>query len=195
MAKIKYFEFIDIIKKQYDEKEATLGFSTNGIKFGVSNKLQDWLVNKGLNPDEVQQEVNYKSSILSSTIFDILNDKEHKRIVKKEFVDEEYKSIVEYIKKVFINEKLKRKFLFEKTVKNLVIAGIDWEILSKKFDSDVGKKVENLNTALLKISLEDKSILVPFKDVDKSFIIELSEDDIDNLSEQLKKMKVNLKNG
>ena len=195
MAKIKYFEFIDIIKKLYDEKEATLGFSTNGIKFGVSNKLQDWLVNKGLNPDEVQQEANYKSSILSSTIFDILNDKEHKRIVKKEFVDEEYKSIVEYIKKVFINEKLKRKFLFEKTVKNLVIAGIDWEILSKKFDSDVGKKVENLNTALLKISLEDKSILVPFKDVDKSFIIELSEDDIDNLSEQLKKMKVNLKNG
>lgn len=194
-AKINFFEFIDAIKKLYGEKEAILSFSSNGVKFGVSNKLQDWLVTKGINPDEVKEEANYKSSILSSTIFDILNDREPKRVIKKELIDEDYPKSIEYIKKVFVDEKLKRKFLFEKTVKNLVISDIAWEILNKKFDSSIERKIDSLVTVLLKISLEDKSDLSPFKEIDKTFLMELSEDDLDYIIEQLKKIKINLKNG
>jgi hypothetical protein len=193
-ARINFIEFIDAIKKLYDLKEASLRFSSNGVKFGVSNKLQDWLIAKGINPDEVQDETNYKSQVLSSAIFDILHEKEPKRVIKKELVDEDYKVIIEYIKKVFIDENLKKKFLFETTVKNMVISDVGWEILNKRFDSDVEKMIKDLNTVLLKISLEDKSSLSPFKDVDRSVIVELSEENIDELSEQLKKIKINLKN-
>jgi len=193
MVKIKFIELIDELKRLYGEKEAKINFSSDGITVGVSDKIEDWLNQQKIDPDDVKEELNYKISVLSSTVFDLLNDKEPKRILKKEFVNESYPDIIKHIKTKFIDDKLNKKFLFERTVKNLVIEDLNWEVLTKRYDSDVKEKIKTLKTALLKFLLDDKTNISPLKESSQNFIVEVNEQDIDLLIEELQKIKRQLK--
>ena len=165
------------------------------MSFEVSNKLQEWLTNNKIDIEPSKKELDHKILIFSRITFDLLNEKESKQSINKEWITEDYNKILDHIKKTFIDDKLKEKFLFESTVKNLVISDLNWEIINKRYDSNAQKKVSNLNTILLKVSLEDKSNLSPFKDVDNDFIIEMDEDKLDYVIDELKKIKLNIKNG
>jgi hypothetical protein len=195
MAKINYFDLITQLKKLYDEKEAKITFSSNGIQLRLPNKFKEWLKERNIEDDGEAEEIQYKINIFSRTLVDLLNERVNPdRPIKSDFVDEPYEELVNFIKETFIDEKLKKKFLFETTVKNLVLKELIWEIQTKKFDSDIENKIENLNTALLKFLLEDKTVL-SFKDVPETYIIEVDEEVVDYLIDELKKIKQNLKNG
>lgn len=198
MAKINYFDLITQLKKLYDEKEAKITFSSNGIQLKLPRKFKDWLKEKSIDINEEgdNTEIDYKINIFSRTVVDLLNEKVNlDQPIKKEFVEEPYEEVVNLIKEKFIDDKLKKRFLFETTVKNLVLRELLWETQTKKFDSDIKNKIENLNTALLKFLLEDKNVLSLGKDVAETYVIEVDEEVVDYLIDELKKIKQNLTNG
>lgn len=191
MAKIKYSAFIKKLKELFDKEKVEIEFSKSSIRFGAGKEFNDWLKESGADPKKDKDEISYKISLLSRIMMDIMgSEKKPQEDVNNEFVDEDYLSIVQMVKDIFVDKNFQNKFLFEKTVKNLVLEDIDWEIQNKLFDSNIEDKVKGIKTCLIRFNLVDRAD----DNKEKNMTVEFNENRINDLIEKLKKISSRLGN-
>ena len=92
------------------------------------------------------------------------------------------------INKKLISRKLREKFILENTYKTNLIDKFDWSIITKYYDSEIDY-IDNLYVAQLRFRIRHPFSETPNVDKTETFVVECDIYDINEIIEQLNKIK------
>jgi len=184
---------------------------SSSISFVVKPSILDEIIqNRKLNRD-IMSRVTHEISVITSlslrnrtdsyfdSIIDELNTQRDEELSQNE--KDEIKAILimkeNIVKKSIINEKVIRKYFLTRSAKHDFLSDLTWEIVQRRHDKNEGDKARGA-VSIVKFDITAKPqfeflplpFLLGLEDAQKrSFVVELDRDDVEQLIEELEKLK------
>ena len=184
-----FYQTVNIIETLLKSNGGIFNFNAGQIGFKVDIEI----LNNILTSSEMDKE-HFDESIDSilKLIPIILNKKDMELSDFKDEIgfsnfNEKYKTINTKL----ISKQLRDKFILENTYKTNLIDKFDWSIITKYYDSLIDD-MEQLSVAQLRFRLRHPFSDDPNMDKTETFIMECDIYDINNIIEQLNKIKTHL---
>ncbi|MCK4798959.1 MAG: hypothetical protein KAT05_16410 [Spirochaetes bacterium] len=184
-----FYQTVNIIETLLKSNGGIFNFNAGQIGFKVDIEI----LNNILTSSEMDKE-HFDESIDSilKLIPIILNKKDMELSDFKDEIgfsnfNEKYKTINTKL----ISKQLRNKFILENTYKTNLIDKFDWSIITKYYDSLIDD-MEQLSVAQLRFRLRHPFSDDPNMDKTETFIMECDIYDINNIIEQLNKIKTHL---
>lgn len=184
-----FYQIVNIVETLLKNNGGNFYFNAGQIGFKVDGDMRhDLLMSSGLDEEYFVKSIE---SILE-LIQTILNKRD---MELSDFTDEigysNFKEKCKIIKTKLISKQLREKFILENTYKTNLIDKFDWSIITKYYDSLI-EDIEHLSVAQLRFRLRHPFSDAPNMDKTETFIMECDIYDINNVIEQLNKIKKHL---